>query len=219
MNNSQPRQSNYLIKVLIALAFLACLPPFLVVRNLSRPTKATPAENNVDVTPLPPAATEMRAVPPPKHRAVRQAPRKGHDQRQYKTGFPGFANLPAKEVVCGGHKASSCAECPQGNGASWCNGECEWKEDACGVSSKLAHIHPDYFKIIERYAFQPVQNQKGEYVNVLVVRSPFRRKDDEDLYNFYKDDILFLGISSFESYPLQSCGCSEPVCIPASRLL
>lgn len=35
-----------------------------------------------------------------------------------------------------------------------------------------------------------------------MVRSPFREKDDEDLYRFYEDDILFLGISSFESYPL-----------------
>ena len=32
-----------------------------------------------------------------------------------------------KEVIsCGNHRASSCAECPQGNGASWCNGECGW---------------------------------------------------------------------------------------------
>ena len=31
-----------------------------------------------------------------------------------------------EEVSCGNHEASSCAECTQGNGASWCNGECEW---------------------------------------------------------------------------------------------
>ena len=29
-------------------------------------------------------------------------------------------------VSCGNHFASSCSECPQGNGASWCNGVCEW---------------------------------------------------------------------------------------------
>ncbi len=121
------------------------------------------------------------------------------------TSFPGFSNTKTT-VVCGGHTAPTCAECPNGNGAAWCNGECEWdyKTNVCGRSSKLAHIHPDYFKIIERYAFQPVTTNTGEYVNVIMVRSPYRGTDDEDLYNYYKDEILFLGISSFESFPLQS---------------
>jgi len=48
-------------------------------------------------------------------------------------------------------------------------------------------------------------NQNNEYVNLILVRSPFRGVDDEALYNFYKDDIVFLGISSFESFPLTSC--------------
>ncbi|EED93794.1 predicted protein [Thalassiosira pseudonana CCMP1335] len=52
--------------------------------------------------------------------------------------------------------------------------------------------------------FQPVMNQNNEYVNVIMVRAPYRGKDDEELYTFYKDDILFLGISSFESFPLKS---------------
>ena len=36
-------------------------------------------------------------------------------------------------VSCGNHRASSCAECPQGNGASWCNGDCEWLNVKGGV--------------------------------------------------------------------------------------
>ena len=32
-------------------------------------------------------------------------------------------------VNCGGHRAPSCSDCPQGNGAAWCNGECEWFEN------------------------------------------------------------------------------------------
>ena len=31
-------------------------------------------------------------------------------------------------VACGGHTASSCSECPQGNGATWCNGDCQWSK-------------------------------------------------------------------------------------------
>lgn len=35
------------------------------------------------------------------------------------------------KVICGGHSASRCSECPQGNGASWCNGDCTWKRSTC----------------------------------------------------------------------------------------
>jgi len=34
-------------------------------------------------------------------------------------------------VNCGGSKAESCAQCPEGHGAVWCNGECEWVENTC----------------------------------------------------------------------------------------
>ena len=34
-------------------------------------------------------------------------------------------------VSCGQHNAGSCAGCPQGNGASWCNGDCQWIDDQC----------------------------------------------------------------------------------------
>ena len=30
------------------------------------------------------------------------------------------------KVSCGNHEADRCSECPQGNGASWCNGDCHW---------------------------------------------------------------------------------------------
>lgn len=30
------------------------------------------------------------------------------------------------DVACGSHSAPTCAACPQGNGASWCNGDCAW---------------------------------------------------------------------------------------------
>mmetsp|Transcript_70509 Transcript_70509/g.182926 ORF Transcript_70509/g.182926 Transcript_70509/m.182926 type:complete len:172 (-) Transcript_70509:347-862(-) len=33
---------------------------------------------------------------------------------------------PPGGVSCGRHHASSCFECPQGNGKNWCNGDCEW---------------------------------------------------------------------------------------------
>ena len=36
-------------------------------------------------------------------------------------------------VSCGMHVASSCAKCPQGNGAVWCNGDCFWSDENGGV--------------------------------------------------------------------------------------
>lgn len=31
-----------------------------------------------------------------------------------------------KSVLCGGHRAASCSQCPLGNGANWCHGDCTW---------------------------------------------------------------------------------------------
>ena len=35
------------------------------------------------------------------------------------------------DVSCGGHSAATCADCPKGNGASWCNGDCYWVNGQC----------------------------------------------------------------------------------------
>ena len=35
------------------------------------------------------------------------------------------------EVFCGGHTAKTCSDCPQGNGAGWCNGDCVWLNGEC----------------------------------------------------------------------------------------
>merc|ERR1719219_2096273 len=35
------------------------------------------------------------------------------------------------QVYCGGHSASDCGDCPQGNGPTWCNGDCTWVDDQC----------------------------------------------------------------------------------------
>ena len=34
-------------------------------------------------------------------------------------------------LSCGQHSAESCALCPEGNGASWCNGDCQWTDEQC----------------------------------------------------------------------------------------
>ena len=50
---------------------------------------------------------------------------------------------PNPDVSCGGHYATSCEDCPSGNGAFWCNGDCEWNSslNKCQMKGKK------YFKI------------------------------------------------------------------------
>lgn len=38
--------------------------------------------------------------------------------------------ISASEVSCGNHNAATCLDCPQGNGASGCNGDCSWDPEA-----------------------------------------------------------------------------------------
>eukprot|EP00434_Breviolum_minutum_P021650 symbB.v1.2.019108.t1/scaffold1551.1/size112226/3 len=65
-----------------------------------------------------------------------------------------------------------------------------------------AELHPKYKALIKEYPFQPVRNERGNFVNVILVRSPFRSDQHMQLYEKLKDEILFLGISSWEDYPL-----------------
>ena len=53
------------------------------------------------------------------------------------SAVPATADVPQErvgrhlDVSCGAHFASTCSECPQGNGAAWCNGDCVWENDEC----------------------------------------------------------------------------------------
>ena len=46
-----------------------------------------------------------------------------------------WTKIDGDQVSCGRHRASSCKECPSsspsGNDASWCNGDCIWKNNEC----------------------------------------------------------------------------------------
>lgn len=64
-------------------------------------------------TPTPTAPPAPPAPPPPSPEAEAPAP------------------PPPSPVSCGGHIAATCAECPQGHGASWCNGDCLWSGGSC----------------------------------------------------------------------------------------
>jgi len=74
-------------------------------------------------------------------------------------------------------------------------------EEPGTLSTKL---HPEYNNIIQQYAFQQVTTQAGRQVNIILVRAPFRSPTEGHLFEKYKDQILFMGISSFEDFPLDA---------------
>eukprot|EP00418_Pyrodinium_bahamense_P023430 CAMPEP_0179148548 /NCGR_PEP_ID=MMETSP0796-20121207/71896_1 /TAXON_ID=73915 /ORGANISM="Pyrodinium bahamense, Strain pbaha01" /LENGTH=181 /DNA_ID=CAMNT_0020849281 /DNA_START=64 /DNA_END=606 /DNA_ORIENTATION=+ len=39
--------------------------------------------------------------------------------------------VASAKVSCGSHRAASCADCPQGHGATWCNGDCVFSANQC----------------------------------------------------------------------------------------
>ena len=50
-------------------------------------------------------------------------------------------------MSCGNHNATSCQDCPQGNGAGWCNGDCKWIYNQCVAAGNqfktFTYIHFD----------------------------------------------------------------------------
>lgn len=107
-------------------------------------------------------------------------------------------------VSCGAHSAKRCSDCPNGQGKAWCNGDCEWNDSTSKCENIPSHLHPSYINLVQNRPFQPVIDEYSQYVNVILVRSPFETKEQEAMYERYKDEILFLGIMSHESYPLLS---------------
>merc|ERR1712187_813964 len=77
------------------------------------------------------------------------------------------------QVSCGGHQAKSCADCPQGNGADWCNGDCKWERGQCvlGSTAKVRHMQPRGSLAKEvialRVGLEIITNAIGRYATTL----------------------------------------------------
>jgi len=66
-----------------------------------------------------------------KKTALRPKANGGQACRTVRQTYGCNTNKCSGEVSCGQHTARSCAECPQGNGKSWCNGDCRWRDGEC----------------------------------------------------------------------------------------
>ena len=49
-------------------------------------------------------------------------------------------------VSCGRHKANTCAGCPQGKGANWCHGDCQWVNGRCQKNLLFQKINSNILK-------------------------------------------------------------------------
>mmetsp|Transcript_106614 Transcript_106614/g.211759 ORF Transcript_106614/g.211759 Transcript_106614/m.211759 type:complete len:191 (+) Transcript_106614:28-600(+) len=59
-----------------------------------------------------------------------------HEAAQSPVASQAATTVHGKSVSCGGHWAEDCAQCPQGNGHLWCNGDCMWVEEQCVLKPK-----------------------------------------------------------------------------------
>jgi len=60
-------------------------------------------------------------------------------------GNTGVTGVTGPQVNCGNHVANSCAECPQGHGADWCNGDCKWNSGSCAPKVAISADVSDLF--------------------------------------------------------------------------
>jgi len=74
----------------------------------------------------------------------------------------------ADNVTCGNHNAQSCAECPQGHGKDWCNGECMWKRGTC--------VETDPMKRVTGFCKRKTVQEGSEKIMLLVPGVPPRRE-------------------------------------------
>eukprot|EP00039_Didymoeca_costata_P008514 m.112936 g.112936 ORF g.112936 m.112936 type:complete len:526 (+) comp14113_c0_seq1:119-1696(+) len=142
--------------------------------------------------------------------------------QSYAEKDPKIRNLEESKEVCTTLSTCNSIECPHGE-TSGCTlrklaNPFEYQHTDCYVKTSkedlAAKPHPMVPKIIKEYPFQGVTTQKGVAVNIILVRTPFGASGnaarERALYEKYRDDILFMGISSFEDYPMDSMNPFSP---------
>ena len=60
--------------------------------------------------------------------------------KDYCTNCTCIGSVTNAQVSCGGHFADFCADCPQGHGEIWCNGDCRWVNEQCIIIPKNSLI-------------------------------------------------------------------------------
>jgi len=140
---------------------------------------------------------------------------KKHEHRscQNYAGEPISRSLEESKAACLENDACVAIECDHGsergctlraiaNVVPYDPADC-YEEIEVNAEGKYVSIrvHPEYNNLLQQYPFQQVTTQTGNQVNIILVRSQMDSYQ-KSLYQKYKDEILFLGISSMNDYPL-----------------
>lgn len=186
----------------------AVLPPEKVPALPPEKPKAQPERPKAPSPPSPPQETWLF--------------HKGKSCQNYANDDSMPRDLEASKRECLRNDACEAIECPSGSTTYGCTlralgnlvpyspVDCYLRQDAGGGSEedskdgkRRVKLHPEYRKLLKEYPFQAVTNQKGKEVNIILVRSaPDSRQIA--MYERLKEEILFIGISSFEDFPKPS---------------
>jgi hypothetical protein len=173
----------------------------------------------------PKSSHELVASPSPspvpvaqnEHHIIEWRKHEGHSCQGYANGDSKDRDLEASKEACLQNDVCMAIECIHGNTHSctlrgnnmpieYAPADCyemvEKTPDGRVLSTKV----PDYYnKLLKEYPFQQCATQGGQQVNIILVRSQMSQHQ-EQLYHKHKDEILFIGISSMNDYPLGNDG-------------
>lgn len=182
---------------------------------------ALPPEKPKGLSPRARAAREQEGLPPVQAQE-KWTFHKGKSCQNYANDDSTPRDLESSKRECLRNDACEAIECPSGSTNYGCTVralgnlvpyapvDCYVRKDTAsdeeakdGNGKRKMKLHPEYHNLLKEYPFQAVTNQKGKEVNIILVRSaPDSRQ--VAMYEKLKEEILFIGISSFEDFPKPS---------------
>eukprot|EP00929_Paragymnodinium_shiwhaense_P049294 TRINITY_DN24873_c0_g1_i1.p1 TRINITY_DN24873_c0_g1~~TRINITY_DN24873_c0_g1_i1.p1 ORF type:complete len:648 (+),score=101.14 TRINITY_DN24873_c0_g1_i1:45-1946(+) len=99
---------------------------------------------------------------------------------------------PWEDVHCGGHRADKCADCPEGHGDTWCNGDCEWVSGMCMLKADMRYVDvlPSKMTMTSLYLLDVLLMPRENSVALFVLsHGSFPAVRDEDVRNALQPDL------------------------------
>eukprot|EP00927_Polykrikos_kofoidii_P007284 TRINITY_DN12983_c0_g1_i1.p1 TRINITY_DN12983_c0_g1~~TRINITY_DN12983_c0_g1_i1.p1 ORF type:complete len:496 (-),score=66.29 TRINITY_DN12983_c0_g1_i1:191-1678(-) len=101
--------------------------------------------------------------------------------------------IAVADVSCGNHRAAACAGCPQGNGESWCNGDCRWDDRRSACVDPVAAV--DLYEILEVSEDADIAQIKRSYRKLSVLYHPDKNPGSSERFNEIRNAYEILSSS------------------------
>jgi len=111
---------------------------FQAINNIPIPTISQQDDMPIEQV-IPKATTQKKGVP------NITSSSSGNHSSQNKINNNATAGI--KDVSCGNHRASSCADCPQGHGKSYCNGDCKWSKSTEQCNPMKVYVDGSWYSM------------------------------------------------------------------------